>query len=363
MVVANFTRVTNSLVNEGTFRNAVEFAVSEANGGGGGMDGVQGPAGPVGPVGPEGPTGPTGEFGIPETIKIGYEAGVENQGTQGIAIGAKAGRVDQSGGSIAIGSKAGEVDQGDAAVAIGEFAGISVQGPQGVAIGADAGQASQGQGAVAVGYRAGLSNQGANAIAIGANAAPTLQPAGSIALNASTSDLAPNAAGLFVNPLRQDNSKMFVSPRPMFYNQSTSEVYCAPFSAQDFEPDTFPFGCTITNKVLFGQQFGAMKYTFGRITQVTTSGGAPSPVITCTVQVYTSPDFFLEIGSVNATVTGDGAAGINDVRVSLLEPATLITVSGATRYKITYQVVIGANKTPVDPAGYTTTVYLNIVGF
>src|SRR5210317_370735 len=70
-------------------------------------------------------------------------------------------------------------------VKLGIEAGQNNQAVHGVALGPQAGRTTQGEAAVAVGYQAGLTTQGANAVALGANAGVTNQAANSIVINAT----------------------------------------------------------------------------------------------------------------------------------------------------------------------------------
>jgi hypothetical protein len=156
-------------------------------------------------------------------IKLGYQAGLTNQGSSGIAIGYRAGKVNQAQGAISIGDDSGLADQGQRAVAIGFVAGTSNQGADAIAIGNGTAQASQGAGAIAIGSLAGSTNQGANSIAIGYYAGPTTTFASSIILNASGSALNSSAAGFYVAPIRE-----VTGPQTVYYNPATYEVTWGP---------------------------------------------------------------------------------------------------------------------------------------
>jgi hypothetical protein len=156
-------------------------------------------------------------------IKLGYQAGLTNQGSSGIAIGYRAGKVNQAQGAISIGDDSGLADQGQRAVAIGFVAGTSNQGAEAIAIGNGTAQASQGAGAIAIGSLAGSTNQGANSIAIGYYAGPTTTFASSIILNASGSALNSSAAGFYVAPIRE-----VTGPQTVYYNPATYEVTWGP---------------------------------------------------------------------------------------------------------------------------------------
>jgi len=124
---------------------------------------------------------------------------------------------------INIGGNAGVNNQGTNAVAVGFQAGSSKQGSNAVAIGPQAGLTNQGSNAIAIGPQAGLSNQGSNAIAIGFQAVNDGQAAGSIVLNASGSPLTPVVSGLYVNPVRSDETTG-TELRTVLYNTTTSEM-------------------------------------------------------------------------------------------------------------------------------------------
>ena len=156
-------------------------------------------------------------------IKLGYQAGLTNQGSSGIAIGYRAGKVNQAQGAISIGDDSGLADQGQRAVAIGFVAGTSNQGAEAIAIGNGTAQASQGAGAIAIGSLAGSTTQGANSIAIGYYAGPTTTFASSIILNASGSALNSSAAGFYVAPIRE-----VTGPQTVYYNPATYEVTWGP---------------------------------------------------------------------------------------------------------------------------------------
>ena len=69
------------------------------------------------------------------SISLGSDSGLSNQGTNSIAIGYQAGSANQASQSIAIGYQAGYTGQGVRSVAIGYQAGYTGQAAQSVAIG------------------------------------------------------------------------------------------------------------------------------------------------------------------------------------------------------------------------------------
>lgn len=156
-------------------------------------------------------------------LRLGYQAGLTNQGSSGIAIGYRAGKDSQGQGAISIGDDSGLTGQGYRAVAIGFVAATSNQGPGAIAIGDGTAQASQGGGAIAIGSLAGSTNQGASSIAIGYRAGATTTTANSIILNASGSTLDSAAAGFYVAPIRE-----VTGPQTVYYNPVTYEVTWGP---------------------------------------------------------------------------------------------------------------------------------------
>ena len=156
-------------------------------------------------------------------LRLGYQAGLTNQGSSGIAIGYRAGKDSQGQGAISIGDDSGLTGQGYRAVAIGFVAATSNQGPGAIAIGDGTAQASQGGGAIAIGSLAGSTNQGASSIAIGYQAGATTTTANSIILNASGSTLDSAAAGFYVRPIRE-----VTGPQTVYYNPATYEVTWGP---------------------------------------------------------------------------------------------------------------------------------------
>ena len=139
---------------------------------------------------------------------------------QTVAIGAFAGEIRQNSNAIAIGYIAANEDQGDHAIAIGVNAGGQRQASYGAAFGVEAAYRDQGARALALGYQAGAFSQGAEAIAIGKGAGYTSQPANSIVINASGSNLNGSAAGLFIDPVRNQTGSSGV----VQYDASTKEV-------------------------------------------------------------------------------------------------------------------------------------------
>jgi len=77
------------------------------------------------------------------TISIGKNAGVTNQGTDGVAIGTGAGNTNQNNNSIAIGNNAGYTTQATNSIALGNQAGLTNQGATSIAIGMLAGETGQ----------------------------------------------------------------------------------------------------------------------------------------------------------------------------------------------------------------------------
>jgi hypothetical protein len=144
-----------------------------------------------------------------DTVAVGVAAGNDSQGNYATAVGVNAGQISQGVNSTAIGNGAGQTSQGLDAVAVGVAAGNGSQGLRAVSVGAEAGQTAQGNTAIAIGYKAGKTNQAAN----------------SIAINASLSMLYANVSGLYINPVRQDDSNV---ANVVYYNTTTKEITYGP---------------------------------------------------------------------------------------------------------------------------------------
>lgn len=90
-----------------------------------------------------------------------------------------------------------------------------------IAIGNQAGYENQNQYAIAIGNQAGYNAQNEYAIAIGNKAGETSQHANSIILNASAIELNSTNSGLFIEPIRNDNTILNTS---LNYNTTTREI-------------------------------------------------------------------------------------------------------------------------------------------
>jgi hypothetical protein len=136
---------------------------------------------------------------------------------------------------IALGQGAGgDGLQGLESVAIGFTAGGFTQGDYAVAIGSGAGNIGQGNRAVAIGATAGV-DQGDYAISIGNGAGYPSAVASSIAINASGFTLDAPAAGLYVNPIRNQTSTGNV----LTYNTTTKEIVYSTGFAGDVTGSVF----------------------------------------------------------------------------------------------------------------------------
>jgi hypothetical protein len=108
-------------------------------------------------------------------VAVGYQAGINNQGTLATAVGNVAGDTSQGSSAVAVGTAAGRYNQGAAATALGVSAGATSQGNNAIAVGNNAGTVDQGGSAIAVGLSAGQTSQGANSVAMGYYAGQTAQ--------------------------------------------------------------------------------------------------------------------------------------------------------------------------------------------
>jgi hypothetical protein len=141
-------------------------------------------------------------------IRIGPDAGIDNQGTNGISIGKGAGQTDQGSSGVSIGFHAGQTNQVDHGIAIGSRAGETDQGQFSVAIGFRSSNISGGDFSIAIGSSAGMHGLGANSIAIGHNSDNTTatKSVGSIVLNASgSSTVAAGDHTCVIKPVRFGN--------------------------------------------------------------------------------------------------------------------------------------------------------------
>ena len=168
-------------------------------------------------------------------VSIGGFAGANNQGSEAVAIGFRAGNYYQSGNAVAIGRNAGNSAQGGNAVAIGRNSGNINQGANAVSVGRNAGNISQGVEAVAIGHSAGNTEQGAYSVAIGTYAGNNFQGPYSVAIgsyagyptvannaiviNGDNTSLDAPDSGLYISPIRNNNSSNTV-----FYNTTTKEI-------------------------------------------------------------------------------------------------------------------------------------------
>jgi hypothetical protein len=204
------------------------------------VDGVNGSI--VGPV-------ETTRLRTSETsIALGQNAGLELQSVSAVAIGSVAGLTNQGASAVGVGYSAGGINQGTSAVAVGAYAGGLSQGNYSIAIGDNAGYASQGANSIAIGDRAGQYAQGANSIAIGNN---TNSVANSIILNASGSSLSSNAAGFFVDPVRN-----MASTNVAMYNPTTGELThtATPGTiAANIDQATLSIGATTATTIAIGR--------------------------------------------------------------------------------------------------------------
>jgi hypothetical protein len=181
------------------------------------------------------------------SISIGRNAGNISQGINAIAIGNIAGNNLQSPNAVAIGDHAGFANQGDGAIAIGRWAGNSIQSANAIAFGRNAANITQGSEAIAIGHSAGNLNQGPYAVAIGAFAGNNNQGSNSvvigsfagyptvannaIAINGDTIPLdAPNS-GLYISPIRNDNSNV---TNTVYYNTTTKELTYSVIAGSDY---------------------------------------------------------------------------------------------------------------------------------
>ena len=165
--------------------------------------------------------GLNGQSGVPSTdrlVAIGYQAGnVGNTAQASTLVGWRAGSTNNGTNTVAIGERAGNNAQGTYAVAVGSLAAANAQGQEAIAIGYNAAVNNQGLSAIAIGSFAG-NNQSSRSIVIGTNAG-NAAVANSIVI--STQGTTSTAAGLFIDPVRNDVGNI---GNVAFYNPTSKEV-------------------------------------------------------------------------------------------------------------------------------------------
>lgn len=170
-------------------------------------------------------------------VGIGYRAGFSSQFTSSLAIGAFAGVNNQRGNATAVGFQAGSTTQNAYGTAVGTLAGASGTGifhilvgnqagltgsaNQAICIGNQAGQTNAGFRTVSIGCQAGNSGQGSYCTSFGYQAGQTNQYTSSIVLNAWSTGITAISSGLYVNPIRNDETQLL---NPMHYLSTTREI-------------------------------------------------------------------------------------------------------------------------------------------
>jgi hypothetical protein len=128
-----------------------------------------------------------------ETVSIGHNAGLGNQGDNGTAVG----------------HNAGGINQGMFAVALGAFSAFSDQGIYAISIGNEAGYTSQGNYSIAIGNVAGSNNQSTKSIVINSDS------------GWSGNTEYQTTQGLFISPVRINNSS---SNNIVCFNTASKEL-------------------------------------------------------------------------------------------------------------------------------------------
>jgi len=159
-----------------------------------------------------------------DAIAIGNTAGADEQQARSIAIGRRAGNDNQLSDSVAIGNEAGENFQSPFSIAIGYEAGFALQDESSIALGSFAGENSQGKNCVAIGTKAGQANQKDNAIAIGNQAGSVEQHQNTIVLNATGTPINTSQSNsTHIAPLRN-----LAKPNILYYDNDDGEITFAP---------------------------------------------------------------------------------------------------------------------------------------
>ena len=150
------------------------------------------------------------------SVALGWQSGYSNQGNQSLAIGTQSGFLNQGDGSVGIGANSGGENQGDYSTAINASSGQFNQGNQAIAIGFAAGQDEQKDSSIAIGTQAAQLNQGNQAIAIGNSAGYDNQGIDCVAIG--------NSAG-FQN---QHNNTIVISADGALNTNNTNSLYISP---------------------------------------------------------------------------------------------------------------------------------------
>jgi hypothetical protein len=164
-------------------------------------------------------------------VAIGRNSGNSNQGESAVAVGRNTGNVNQGANAVAVGRNAGNVSQGVEAISIGHTAGNISQGNAAVAVGWQAGSQNQRQYAVAIGAYAGNLNQGSNSVAIGSFAGYPTVANNAIVINGDTTPLDAPETGLYISPIRNDNSNV---TNTVYYNTTTKELTYSVIAGSDY---------------------------------------------------------------------------------------------------------------------------------
>lgn len=206
-------------------------------------------------------------------IGIGYRAGFSSQFTSAVAVGAFAGVNNQRSNTTAVGFQAGSTTQAIYGTAIGALAGANGTGifhifignqagltgsaNQAICIGNLAGQTNAGFRTVTIGHQAGNSGQGSYCVSLGYQAGLTNQYISSIVINATPTSLTSLSSGLYVNPIRNDETKLV---NPMHYLSTTCEVTYNPIVVlSSANASSFSTNYVSSNLILAGTAVGINK--------------------------------------------------------------------------------------------------------
>ena len=152
-------------------------------------------------------------------IKLGHEAGMQNQEDCAIAIGTSAGHSNQGLYCVAIGNQTGQVNQGRDSVSIGIQSGNTNQKENSISIGSQSGMMNQGNNSIAIGHLSGKNDQGNFSIAIGNSSGENSQPNESIIISAGDTGLNALNKGLYIKPIREN-----IGTSTIMYDQITGEL-------------------------------------------------------------------------------------------------------------------------------------------
>ena len=169
-------------------------------------------------------------------VCIGFDAGL-TAGENSTSIGNFSNENSTAPNLISIGFQAGRDDNKSGSISIGNGAHISHGGVNAISIGTSSGAGIAG-------------SNGDNSICIGQSAGQTTASDNSIILNATGNQLNSNNSGLYIKPIRTDNTSL---SNLLQYDLSSGEITSTNITPIDINPFNYIFDTTITTPPLSGQ--------------------------------------------------------------------------------------------------------------